>query len=128
MTIKIYNPKPKAQCPICGGLFLAEMLENHTRTCGSSLKKSIHRSRLRSRQIVAKFRHCDIILESKRGTGIGEGYCDRCGWRTNSLTRYRHSTVGVVDLCNACKAKVRDRSFEYIDVFSTGRVIGGFRW
>jgi hypothetical protein len=80
------------------------------------------------RKIVPKFHQSDIILESKRGKSIGEGYCDRCGRRTNSLTRYRQSTVGVVDLCNGCKAEVRDRSFGYIDVFSRGRVIGGFRW
>ena len=104
----------------------ADSVDPISQSCSQDSEESISRSQ--PRKIVPKFHQCDIILESKRGTSIGDGYCDKCGRRTNSLTRYRQSTVDVVALCNGCKAEVRDRSFGYIDVFSRGRVIGGFRW
>lgn len=91
-------------------------------------EEPIFQSRSQPRRNAPKLRRHDIILDSKRGTGIGEGYCDSCGYLMGCLTHYAESNVGPVNIFQSCKAKIRDRSFGYIDIFTTKRVIGGFRW
>lgn len=54
-----------------------------------------------------------IILISKKGNRLdGEHQCDECKMVRKPVYRYSESNVGPVVICNECKIKVFNRSFE----------------
>ena len=53
----------------------------------------------------------NIILTTRDGKRIGNGFCSGCGVEQLTLWHYSESNLGPVDICNECKADIFDRSF-----------------
>jgi hypothetical protein len=60
-----------------------------------------------------------LILVSRRGKRVKELHrCDECGVTEKVLWRYSKSNGGVVYICDRCKGKVFDRSFDELDAMN----------
>jgi ssDNA-binding Zn-finger/Zn-ribbon topoisomerase 1 len=105
MTVKNYNSKEKAECPVCGMIFVKAMLEQHIQNTHGFSNEFVDQSN-KKRQHRFPIFMMQTALKSRRGKYIGAGCCDICGSCSLTLTRYQVVNGKPLEVCEDCKSEV----------------------